>query len=233
MSIAQPPASLAAAARDELRARCLERIPRWYSPWLHLCATSVAGIAIVVAALALLGRPGAWELLAVPASLLLANALEWRAHKGLLHRRTRGFEVLYDRHTPLHHRIYVTEDMALRHVREFRLVLLPAYAVLVIALLVLPLAGLLAIAASRDAGLLFLATSTGYVVLYEWLHLAYHAPPGSWVNRLGPVRRLARHHAVHHSPALMQRWNFNVTVPVWDWVRGTVYRGEPSVRDAA
>ena len=23
-------------------------------------------------------------------------------------------------------------------------------------------------------------------------------------------------------PRLMQRWNFNVTVPLWDWVKGTI-----------
>ena len=27
---------------------------------------------------------------------------------------------------------------------------------------------------------------------------------------------------MHHDPKLMQRWNMNVTVPLWDWVRGTV-----------
>jgi sterol desaturase/sphingolipid hydroxylase (fatty acid hydroxylase superfamily) len=41
------------------------------------------------------------------------------------------------------------------------------------------------------------------------------------------VRALRRHHAVHHDPELMQRWNFNVTVPLWDLVRGTIHRAGP------
>ena len=30
---------------------------------------------------------------------------------------------------------------------------------------------------------------------------------------------------LNHAPELMQNWNFNVTIPLWDWVRRTIYRG--------
>jgi sterol desaturase/sphingolipid hydroxylase (fatty acid hydroxylase superfamily) len=64
-----------------------------------------------------------------------------------------------------------------------------------------------------------------YVVSYEWLHLAYHLPADSFIGRRWLIARLRRHHALHHDPRLMQKWNFNVTFPIWDRVRGTVYRG--------
>ena len=64
----------------------------------------------------------------------------------------------------------------------------------------------------------------GYVVSYEWLHLSYHLPPESFIGRLWLVRVLKKHHATHHDPQLMQKWNFNVTIPLWDLVRGTIYR---------
>jgi len=64
------------------------------------------------------------------------------------------------------------------------------------------------------------------VLSYEWLHLSYHLPPESRVGRLRPIRALCRHHALHHDPRLMQRWNFNVTVPFWDWVMRTTYKGD-------
>ena len=41
---------------------------------------------------------------------------------------------------------------------------------------------------------------------------------------------LRRHHAWHHTPELMQRWNFNVTVPLADWILRTIH---PGTRDAA
>jgi len=31
---------------------------------------------------------------------------------------------------------------------------------------------------------------------------------------------------VHHAPELMQKWNFNVTIPLWDWVRRTIRRDQ-------
>ena len=71
---------------------------------------------------------------------------------------------------------------------------------------------------------MFVATFAMYVVTYEWLHLAYHLPPDGPIGRLAPVRWLRRHHAAHHRPALMQKWNFNITLPLWDWLRGTIYR---------
>jgi sterol desaturase/sphingolipid hydroxylase (fatty acid hydroxylase superfamily) len=64
----------------------------------------------------------------------------------------------------------------------------------------------------------------GYVVAYEWLHLAYHLPADSRIGRSRFIGWLRRHHATHHTPELMQRWNFNVTVPFADWVLGTIYR---------
>ena len=62
-----------------------------------------------------------------------------------------------------------------------------------------------------------------YVLTYEWLHLAYHLPADGAVGRLRATRWLRRHHQRHHHPPLMQRWNFNVTLPLWDHVRGTVW----------
>jgi sterol desaturase/sphingolipid hydroxylase (fatty acid hydroxylase superfamily) len=67
----------------------------------------------------------------------------------------------------------------------------------------------------------------GYSVSYEWLHLSYHLPRESGIGRRGVIQRLRRHHAIHHDPRLMQRWNFNVTIPFWDWVRGTIVREVP------
>jgi sterol desaturase/sphingolipid hydroxylase (fatty acid hydroxylase superfamily) len=132
--------------------------------------------------------------------------------------------VLYDRHTPLHHRIFVEGDMAVRSRREWRLVLIPAYGVVLIILANLPAVVALTLLGQRNLAALYAMTSVAYVLSYEWLHLAYHLPEGHPIARLRFVAALARHHAKHHDPALMQRWNFNVTFPIWDRVRGTTYR---------
>jgi hypothetical protein len=211
-------------ARAEYRDELLARVPRRYSPLLHLAIPTVGGLAIIAAALFSLRGLQAWQVAFVPLFLLLGNAIEWHAHRGLLHRRTRFLEVLYERHTPQHHMMYVADDMAIRSARELRFVLLPAYGLFAIVLLTSPVAIALGVLAGRNVAALWVASAALYVLSYEWLHLSYHLPPHGRIGRLLLVRFLRRHHQAHHALHLMQRWNFNVTVPIWDVVRGTVYR---------
>jgi hypothetical protein len=218
------------ASRAELRAELLSRIPRWYSPWLHLAFPAVAGVAIVAFALTRVEDLRAWQLAFVPLFLLAGNAIEWHAHRDLLHRRTRPLEQLYIRHTPQHHGVYVAEDMFIREWRELKLILLPAWGVLAIILASTPIAAALALFGQGNLAALWVASTVVYVLSYEWLHLAYHLPADGAIGRLRVTRWLRRHHQRHHAPQLMQRWNFNVTVPLWDHVRGTVWHaaGDPA-----
>jgi hypothetical protein len=210
--------------RDAVRQKALADIPWWYSPYGHLAATT--GIGLIVLGLSIAGivdRGVRWtDLLVIPIVVLVANFFEWRVHKVVLHRRFWPFEVIYDKHTPMHHMIYVEEDMALRSVDEFRLVLIPAAGVLGIVLAAAPIALVLSHFWSSAAGWLFLLTTSLFMVMYEVLHLCYHAPAESLIGRLRIVRVLRAHHARHHDPRLMQRYNFNVTVPLFDWIMGTM-----------
>ena len=58
---------------------------------------------------------------------------------------------------------------------------------------------------------------------------AHHLPAEHPVARLGIFKALKRHHAIHHDPRLMRRFNFNVNLPLWDWVRGTAVRDRREV----
>jgi hypothetical protein len=211
-------------ARDELRAELLRRVPRWYSPWLHLAIPAVTGFAILAFALSRIEDLRAWQLLFVPVFLVFGNAVEWHAHRGLLHRRTWPLEVLYVRHTPQHHAIYVSGDMFIRDWRELKFVLLPAYGVVGLVGVTSPITLALWLAGQPNLAALWVASVVSYVLAYEWLHLAYHLPAEGFVGGLRVTQRLRRHHERHHTPHLMQHWNFNVTVPLWDLVRGTVHR---------
>jgi hypothetical protein len=209
---------------DEIRRHLVARIPHWYVPWVHLFGPSLLGIAIVTVALARVRAPRAWELAAVPAFLLLSNFLEWLLHKDVLHHSRFPFGFAFVRHTPQHHGAFDGSGLAIRDARELKLVLLPAFGVIAMFVgAILPGLALAALA-SPNLGALWVATTVGYVLAYEWLHLAYHLPAESIVGRLAPVRVLRRHHAAHHTPELMQRANFNVTVPLWDWLLGTMER---------
>jgi sterol desaturase/sphingolipid hydroxylase (fatty acid hydroxylase superfamily) len=122
----------------------------------------------------------------------------------------------------MHHVIYIENDMALRSTQEFRLVLMPAMGILGIVVATAPFALAVGQLWSPSAGWLFLVSSSAYMVGYEVLHLCYHAPKESFIGRLGLIAKLRAHHAKHHDPRFMQRYNFNVNIPLFDWLMGTM-----------
>jgi hypothetical protein len=209
-------------AGERVLARQLEAIPRWYNPYLHLAGTTGIGVVTVLVALLSLHHLRGIELLVLPAAFLISNLVEWTAHRDVLHRRKWPLGELYDRHTPVHHKVYQYDSMAMRSAREFRLVLIPAAGVASVVVITAPFAYAAARLLTHNCGWLALAESGFYVLTYELSHLAYHMPEDSFVGRLRLVRVLREHHRRHHHPALMQRWNFNVTVPIFDWVLRTL-----------
>lgn len=210
--------------RERVRKQATAEIPWWYLPWGHLAATTGIGLTVLLVStmqLLRLGTTHVTDWLIVPAVLLLANFFEWRVHKHVLHKRRWPLQVIYDKHTPMHHMVYIEEDMALRSTKEFRLVLIPAAGVLGIVLAAAPLAIVVSKVWSGPAGWLFLLTASLYMVTYEVLHLCYHAPGDSFIGRLAFIKVMRAHHAKHHDPRFMQKWNFNVTVPLFDWIMRT------------
>jgi hypothetical protein len=212
------------AKRNEIREYLLAAIPSWYLPWGHISATVGIGVVVFAIAVSQIHGIGLSDLWVVPVTLLLSNFFEWRVHKHVLHRRRLPFQILYDRHTPEHHVVYIESDMEIHSTREFKLVLIPAVGVAGIVLATAPFAVAFAHFFGSTVGWLFLMTAAFTLVSYEVLHLSYHLPKSSWIGGSKIIGILRRHHGRHHDPTLMQKWNFNVTVPFFDWVFGTIHR---------
>jgi len=211
------------AHREKVRKESLEAIPSWYSPLGHLLATVGIGAGTVALALSRLSNVSALEALLVPAAgFVIANGFEWRVHKKVLHKRSWPFGELFDRHTPNHHVVFVEDDMALREKKEMRLVLIPAIGVLGSVIASAPGALLFGKIFGANAGWLMLATSGAYMASYELSHLAYHLPEDHPIGGHPLIRFMRKHHAAHHDPKNMQRYNFNVTLPLFDWIMGTM-----------
>jgi hypothetical protein len=206
---------------ESYRASRIAALPRWYSPMAHLAGTLSVGVASFALALYLIDGPGWQDFLIIPPMLVFANFFEWWAHKNVLHRRRRFFKELYEQHTPLHHRTYRWEDMAIRDRRELRFVLMPASGVLGIVLTATPVAAAIGLLLGTNVGCLALMAMAFYVIAYELTHLTYHLPAEHPLHRLPFVAKLAEHHARHHDPAMMAKWNFNVTVPLADFILRT------------
>jgi hypothetical protein len=208
------------------RQEVVELIPSWYSPVIHLLTPTAVGIAMLIFAVSHIHALRPLELCAVPVTLLIAFAFEWRVHKWILHHRTPGVGILYDRHELQHHIVFTYNDMSMRSPRELWLVLMPAYAVVLVTLVNAPLTYGFALLLSPNVGFLYLSTSMVFFVAYEWLHLAYHLPPTSFIGGHRFIARLREHHRRHHDPRLMKRWNFNVTIPAFDWILRTQWSPE-------
>lgn len=213
-------------AHERRRQDIVGRIPPSYRPRVHLVVPSLFGLGVCAAAIVALTLSGraltVLEWSTLPITLVGGLGLEWRLHKTVLHRRRRGLAILYERHELTHHVVYTHDDMAMRSRNEMLLILLPPYAIVVAFGGVVPLALLVAALASTPAALLFVVASMAFFLSYEWLHLAYHLPPESRIGRTWLVRVLRELHRSHHDPALMKRWNFNVTIPLFDWLHGTL-----------
>ena len=201
-----------------------------YRGWLHFAFTSAGSLAAIGYAFAQVAGPSPFEWLTVPATFLVANFGEYLGHRGPMHHQRPGLGLLYRRHTLQHHRFFTATAMECDSTRVFKMVLFPPVMLLFfLGALALPIGLLLFVALSANVGWLFVATAVGYFLSYEWLHFAYHQHPDSVIGRLPFVATLRRHHAAHHDPRLMQRWNFNITFPIADRVLGTTWRDDTRV----
>jgi len=142
-----------------------------------------------------------------------------------MHHKRKHLEKVFQRHTLQHHHFFTHENMNCKDHRDFKVVLFPpVLLVFFFFCFVLPASLLIYWLWSANAGLLFMAGILAYYLNYEWLHLTYHLPDGHPVTRLPVIRSLRTAHLHHHDPALMQKYNFNISYPLFDKIFGTYYK---------
>jgi hypothetical protein len=221
----------AAAAADlhNERRRQVPAEPGFYSPWLHLGTTLVSGLLVIVASALALQGVRWWELAFAAAVFVIASALEWCVHRFAMHCPGRS-PGLYQRHAMLHHVVYRRDDMAIRAASELRIVLLKPWVVPGVTVALTPTLLVLTWAGQRNLAALLALVAVSYILLYEGLHLMCHLPLRSPFAAWPLLAWLRHHHALHHDPQWMRTWNFNIAVPLWDLLLGTLRRA-PEGRD--
>jgi hypothetical protein len=208
------------AYRDDYRS---EVIGPSYNGWRHLVLLTAICVTAIVAALTWVESLRGVELLAMPVTWVLANLIEYAAHRGPMHHLSLGFGRLYRRHTSQHHRFFSRQLMAIDEVRDFHVTLFPIWMSLFFVVLIGAPMALLAYAVfGRDVALLSYAAIVIYYLVYEWTHLCAHMPEQSLLGRLPSIRHARSHHGLHHDPAKMRRANFNFAFPLGDWLFGTL-----------
>jgi len=194
-----------------------ERLPRHYRGWVHLVFTFGIGGCVFAWCVLQLEQVRPVEWLTLPLTFLYANLAEYWGHRGPMHHLKPRLRLVYERHTRQHHRFFTAEAMPIDGLRDLRAVLFPPVLMtFFITAFALPAGLLLSWAATPNVAWIFVATSLGYFLNYEFLHLAYHLPPAHPIARWPLIGRLKRLHQAHHDPRLMSHYNFNITYPICD-----------------
>jgi sterol desaturase/sphingolipid hydroxylase (fatty acid hydroxylase superfamily) len=202
-----------------------EHIPGGYSPWRHMALTLMLATALATLGLVLAARAQTPDWFGLPVFLVIANFIEWIVHRNPMHRPLRP-RLLYKNHAQLHHLAFTDVNMTIDRTADLGLIMMPWYTMLglfAVASPIMAIAGVL-----RGPGLagVFLLGAVAYFLCYETLHALYHLPDATLdragIGRLRAFRRLQAHHRHHHILGRMAAVNFNVTVPLWDRLLGTL-----------
>ncbi|MCY1278156.1 Polyketide cyclase / dehydrase and lipid transport [compost metagenome] len=196
-----------------------------YNPWLHAAFVLAYGAVCLSFFWRRLDQVAAWQWLVVPLALVFFSWGEYQVHKRLGHHKSRLGGLFYKRHTGDHHSFFVEGQMRYETLRDWRVILFPAW---LIVLYSLPLFAVWWLLARLDGNLAALFAGSmllGYLS-YEVLHACEHLPDEHPVARLPWVRHMRHLHALHHRRELMQTHNFGIVHPLMDWLYGTL-RWEP------
>jgi sterol desaturase/sphingolipid hydroxylase (fatty acid hydroxylase superfamily) len=213
------------AYREQYRA---QHIPAWYRGELHVLWTAACVLGPIGYCASQLRNLRALELLTIPGTFVFGSLFVWALHKYVLHRPQPGLRQAYVIHTLQHHRFYTYEHGEPAGRRDFYITLFPLLFGPGLAVTSLLLGRFVFSAISPNVGLLYASMSVGYYGLYELVHLASHLPADAPVLQLPLLRRLREHHRLHHDPRLMGKHNFNVVLPLFDWLFGTIVYERPA-----
>lgn len=199
------------------------RINGWYNGFLHVAIIYAIGGLALWYFIAHIEAVSWWEWLIVPVTFLVCNIFEWALHKYIMHRPIRfpGARAIYQRHTLQHHQFFTEEEMRFADQHDWRVTFFPPYALIVFILMSIPGVLVLQWLVSANVGWLFICTTTGMYLLYEFMHFCCHVEDNAFVRYVPFVNTLRRHHTAHHSQSIMMERNMNLTFPIADWLFGT------------
>ena len=205
------------------RSRYRADIHPLYNPWLHGAFVLVFGVLAIGGFWSTVHQVKPLEWLAVPVTLLFFNFGVYGVHRHLGHHKKSFARMFYARHAGDHHSFFAPGHMTYDSARDWRVILLPAWLIVVYTCFIaLPLWWLLDRFDANVAGLVGGCLVLGYLT-YEVFHACEHLPPGNQVTRLPWIRQMRRLHELHHRRELMQERNFNIVFPLMDYLFGTLY----------
>jgi len=159
---------------------------------------------------------------------VLMSFLEHQIHRSLMHRanflssRLLFFNKMFEHHAILHHgqysKVFDDKPVAAGEDRHLRLSIREGF------LEALPIAALLAVI-SLEGAIIFEIVVCLHHFIWNKRHLEMHKPEKRFLSDWPVYKFLARHHYLHHKH---RDKNFNVVLPLADYVLGTNIRASNS-----
>lgn len=209
------------------------KVSESHSPWLHpifnFGVLSITGVLALYFSM-LNGLPTTKTLLLFPLTLILGNLVVFLLHRYPLHRRYKLFPFPYDEHTVKHHRYFDYTNITLTGPKEFENIFFPWFIIASFVVLSCPLFFALGLLYDgMEAGWFFVFCACFYFTLYEVVHLSCHLEEDHWWLTIPGLKAMRQHHRIHHHPRLMNRYNFCIVYPLFDYVFGTKFKENDSL----
>lgn len=200
------------------------------SGWAHLVTIVAGSLLAALVSLFFIDKLLILELLAIPISLVLANLVEYSVHRWPMHKAVkvfgkRIFKSMYRTHSGKHHRYFTDEYMNMECDDDMHEVFAsPSTVFSFIGFVIIPIAALASLFISTNVALLFFASCLSYYGIYEFIHFSTHLPNTHPILKIPFIMKAKQHHKIHHNTKLMRKWNFNIGLPLMDFVFGTLYK---------
>jgi hypothetical protein len=216
------------AAMTKFRQQYRAGIAKSYRGWIHMLSVLAVGLGTIIYALSQLQFADWVEWMVFPLTMLMVNFAEYYAHRWLGHKKTKYGKLFYSRHTGDHHSFFLEHSMNYETVQDWRVVLFPLYLIFAFLFgLILPVGFVLSELVSMNAAYIYAAAGISGYLFYEVMHFSYHIPRGHWAEKLFlviPGWTALRHlHVLHHKRDKMGEANFNITLPIFDFLLGSLF----------
>lgn len=162
-----------------------------------------------------------YQLLTGVIYLIFANFVEYVLHRYPMHHKQKGAEFLYE-HVTIHHAFFDKELNYIDKDRDLMSVFLPSLYASFIVIIVAVISLLLALIVGANEALFFAFICMSYYLMYEVFHYSYHCKEDSIFTYVPFRKKLGEYHILHHDSTLMSQYNFNITIPIFDIILGTL-----------
>ena len=153
--------------------------------------------------------------------IFYASFLEWNLHKHLMHTNRKWLPYPFRAHALIHHQIFKADGTYhLIEDKDKHTIPMAWWNGIVLAIIAsIPIAIIGYIVADYWSWLKVGSTVYGYYAVYEYMHWCMHLPRHRLFEEMQWYKNLKERHRIHHEK--MNSKNFNVILPVADWLMGT------------